>query len=78
MFGNNSSKILESVRFTLRARIKGRSTNLALYHSYTDDHISEPHMGYANCWAAPKLSEPVADPRLLEWDIDSKNFSFRD
>lgn len=78
MFGNKSSKTLESVSFTLRARVKGRSTNLALHDSYTDDHISEPNMGYANCWPVPKLSEPVTDPRSLEWDIIYKRFSFRD
>ena len=76
-FGNRSSKTLERVTFTLRARIKGRSTNVAAYNSSYDDHISEPGFGYANCFAVPKLNEPVADPRSLEWDIEYKTVTFR-
>jgi len=78
LIGNLSSKKLEKATFSLRARVKGRSTNIAQYHSYSDDHISVYKEGFANCWAVPPLSEPVSDPRALEWDILSKTLVFGD
>jgi hypothetical protein len=77
LVGNKSSKVLEKVTFRLEAREKGRSTDLARYHSYSDDHIMEPGTGYQLCWAVPELTTRVADPRALIWTIDSKQFQFR-
>src|SRR5580700_3784010 len=45
LVGNRSSKNLSQVTFRLSARRKGRSTDLAEYHSYTDDHIILPDNG---------------------------------
>ena len=85
---NGSDKTLERVEFTLPARAKGRSTNLAKYHSYFDDHIIEPQTGFANCWAVP-LEKSMFDDlipeqsrksyaRELEWSILYKTMHFRD
>lgn len=75
---NNSSKVLERTTFRLEARFKDRSTNLVRYHSYEDDHISLPKMGYSQCWKVPELTEKVDDPRTLEWSIASSTFHLRD
>jgi len=78
LVGNASSRTVASVSFTLAAREKGRSTNIAEYHSYSDDHILTPRTGWSNCWAVPKLSEQVAKPRDLEWSILYKDVRFQD
>jgi hypothetical protein len=75
---NDSSKILERTTFTLAARFKDRSTDIAKYHSFEDDHISQPKFGYSNCWSVPEFTQPVADPRVLDWSIKHKTFYFRD
>jgi hypothetical protein len=78
IIGNNSDRTLERVTFTLSARQPDRSSDLAEYSSYEDDHISPSKQGYGGCWSAPKLKEPVADPRMLEWSIKYKTLHFRD
>ena len=78
LVGNASGKVLERVDFRLAARVKGRSTNIARYHNYTDDHIIQPKKGYSLCWAVPPLEESVSDPRRLEWSIADKTFRFQD
>jgi hypothetical protein len=78
LIGNKSTRTLERATFTLSARVKGRSTDLARYHSYDDDHISGPNEGFANCWASPELIEKVADVRSLEWTINSRSMRFRE
>lgn len=75
---NGSGKTLERTTFTLAARFKDRSTDIARYTSLVDDHINAPNNGYSNCWSVPPLSEPVADARVLNWSIASKRFVFRD
>jgi hypothetical protein len=74
--GNSSARTLERVTFTLSAREPGRSSELAEYNSYEDDHISSPKQGYGGCWSAPKLRE-AADPRTLQWSIAYKTFYFK-
>lgn len=78
MIGNSSEKTVERVTFTLAARVKGRSTNLAEYHSYSDDRIIEAKTGWAQCWAVPKLRETVKDPRALDWGIEYKTIKLKD
>jgi hypothetical protein len=77
LIGNTSTRTLERATFTLSARIKGRSTDLARYHSYEDDHIIGPNAASANCWAVPELIEKVADVRSLEWTINFRSVHFR-
>jgi hypothetical protein len=78
IIGNGSGRTLQHTTFSLSARQPGRSSDLAEYNSYEDDHISPPKQGYGGCWIAPKLKEPVADPRTLEWSIKYKTLDFRD
>jgi hypothetical protein len=78
IIGNNSGRTLERVTFALSARQPSRSSDIAEYKSYEDDHISPPNQGYGGCWVAPKLSEPSADPRALQWSIKYKTLYFRD
>jgi hypothetical protein len=75
---NDSSKVLEKTTFTLAARVKDRSTDIVKYHSFEDDHISQPKFGYSNCWSVPEFTQPVADPRALDWSIRYKTYYFRD
>lgn len=76
--GNASGKIVEKVSFTLSANRPGRSSDLAKYHSYNDDHVIEPKKGYGNCWAVPELTEPVANPRELQWSIKYRSIYLKD
>ncbi|MDI3560011.1 hypothetical protein [Bradyrhizobium sp. Arg816] len=78
IIGNGSERTIEKVSFAFVARRPERSTDLARYHSYSDDHIIPPQKGYGICWAAPELSEKVDDVRTLEWTIGSKSITFRD
>lgn len=78
IIGNSSHRTLERAEFSLAARVKGRSTDIAKYNDYVDDHISPSKRGYGGCYAAPVLSEPVADLRDLDWSISSKKFKFAD
>jgi hypothetical protein len=75
---NSSQKTIEKVSFTLEARVKGRSTDIVDYHSYSDDHIIEPDTGWGQCWAVPKLKESVKDPRALDWSISYKRIDFKE
>jgi hypothetical protein len=74
-FTNNSGKTLNRVEFALEARTKGRSTNLAQYHSYTSDFITKPGESWGGCYALPKLRESV-DPKSVIWSIGSATYSF--
>jgi hypothetical protein len=78
IIGNSSGRTLERVTFALSARQPDRSSDLAEYNSYQDDHISPPKQGYGGCWSVPKLSESSADPRTLQWSIKYKTLYFRD
>jgi hypothetical protein len=78
IIGNSSGRTLERTTFSLSAHQPRRSSDLAEYNSYEEDHISPPNQGYGGCWSAPKLKEPVADPRTLEWSIRYKTLHFRD
>jgi hypothetical protein len=75
---NSSERTLEKTSFSLGARVKGRSTDLVEYQSYEDDHISKPKEGYSACYMVPKLTQPVPDPRELEWFVKYKTFYFAD
>ena len=75
---NGSERTLEKTSFSLGARIKGRSTDLVEYQSYEDDHINKPKEGYSACYMVPKLTQPVPNPRELEWFIRYKTFYFVD
>ncbi|MBM3528142.1 MAG: hypothetical protein FJX62_08620 [Alphaproteobacteria bacterium] len=75
---NNSVRTVDRVEFTLKANRSGRSSNMARYHSYSDDKIIKPTEGFGNCWAVPDLNETIADPRSLEWGILYKTIRFRD
>jgi hypothetical protein len=77
LVGNKSERAIEKVEFRLAARRKGRSTDLAKYHSYSDDHIIPPQQGYANCWRAPDLIE-AADSAALDWSIAYRHVRFQD
>jgi hypothetical protein len=76
--GNKSERTIEKVSFTFVARRPQRSSDLARFHSYDDDHIIPPQQGYGMCWAAPELSERIDDVRKLEWSIGYKSITFRD
>jgi len=78
IIGNGSGRTLQHVTFSLSARQPRRSSDLAEYNSYEDDHIIPPQQGYGGCLIAPKLKEPVADTRTLEWSIKFKTLDFRD
>ena len=78
IIGNSSGRTLERVTFSLSAQQPDRSSDLAEYNSYEDDHISPPKKGYGGCWSAPKLKDPVADARTLQWSIKYKRLNFRD
>lgn len=78
IIGNTSGRTLERATFSLSANLPGRSSDLAEYNSYEDDHISPPNQGYGGCWSAPKLKEPITDPRTLQWSIKYKTLHFRD
>jgi hypothetical protein len=75
---NDSSRTIERFSFTLEAKVKGRSTDLARYHSYNDDHITPPKSGISNCWSVPELTQSIANPRDLDWSINYKSVTFRD
>jgi hypothetical protein len=77
LIGNTSSKVVTKAEFTLEARVKGRSTNIVMYHRYMDDHVLEPEKGWANCWAVPTLSETVPEPRDLEWSVGTRDITFQ-
>ncbi len=77
IIGNASGRTIEKVTFTFVARYPDRSTDLAGFHSYGDDHIIPPNAGWGACWPLPALSEKVDDPRKLEWSIGSKSITFR-
>jgi hypothetical protein len=76
--GNSSGRTVERVTFSLSAHQQGRSSDLAEYNSYQDDHISPPKQGYGACWSPPKLREAIADPRMLQWSIKYETLYFRD
>jgi hypothetical protein len=78
IIGNSSGRTLERVTFSLSARQPDRSSDLAEYSLYEDDHISPPKQGYGACWSAPKLKEAVGNPRMLQWSIKYKTLYFRD
>jgi hypothetical protein len=42
LIGNSSGKVLEKTEFSLEARRKGRSSNVAQFYLYKDDHIIDP------------------------------------
>jgi hypothetical protein len=75
---NNSGRTIEKVSFALKANKPGYSSNLVKYDLYSSDKIIEPTDGFGTCWAVPELTEPVADPRPLEWGLLYKNIVFRD
>jgi hypothetical protein len=76
--GNASGRTVEKISFALSARRSGRSSDLAKYSSYEDDHLIEPGKGYGMCWSTPELTELVADPRQLEWSIKYKSIYFKE
>jgi hypothetical protein len=53
LVGNGSTNTVERVEFTLSAREKGRSTNLAKHHVYVEDAILPPSHGRSSCVRAP-------------------------
>jgi hypothetical protein len=69
---------VEKISFTLSARRTGRSSDLAKYNSYVDDHLIEPGKGYGMCWSTPELTEFVADPRELQWSIKYRSIYLKD
>jgi len=73
---NNSSKTIEEVSFSLEARRKSFTTNLATYASFTDDKIRKPGEGWGTCWAAPLRDEVKDNPRDLEWKVGTVHITF--
>jgi hypothetical protein len=59
IIGNASGRTIEKVTFTFAARYPGRSSDLANYNSYYDDHIIAPNEGWGGCYALPALSEKL-------------------
>jgi hypothetical protein len=76
--GNASGRSVAKVSFTFEARVKGRSTDIAKYHSRRDDHVIAPNQGYGLCWGVPEFTEAVADPRALTWTLKYKTIEFID
>jgi hypothetical protein len=70
--------VLEKVDFTLAARRKGHSTNLASYNTYSEDRIISPKKGYANCWSLPRFEEQISNPREMDWSVLYKTVRFKD
>lgn len=76
---NGSTRKIESVRFTLEARHKGYSSNIAYWDSYTDDRIRNPsNETSGTCWKAPLRSDTADDPKNLDWSISSVTYTFGD
>jgi len=73
---NKSSKTIDQVTFSLEARRKGYSTNLATYESHTQDKILKPGEGWGQCWRPPLKSEVKDDPRDLEWKATDVRITF--
>jgi hypothetical protein len=78
IIGNTSGRTLERATFSLSAHMPNRSSDLAQYNSYVDDHISPPNQGYGGCWTLPKFTESGLDPRALQWSVKDKSLQFRD
>lgn len=76
-FVNKSEKTIQKVSFSLSAKRKGRSTDLARYHDYADDNIIKPNDGAGQCWAVPPLSA-AAVIKELEWSINRIDFTLSD
>jgi hypothetical protein len=75
---NESGRTIEKVSVRLKATRSGRSTDLAKYHSYSDDKLIEPTEGWGTCWKVPPLEDTTLDPKTLQWGIAYKTISFRD
>jgi len=74
---NGSDRTIEKVSFDLVARYPGRSTNVAGFHYYSDDHVLKPLTGFGSCWKAPlddsHKNEPVAS---FEWSAKINYINF--
>lgn len=73
---NKTSKTIATTDVTLKARRKGRSSNLATYENLKSDTIIPPGYIDWSCWGAPLKSSVKDDPRELEWSVRTKKFSF--
>jgi hypothetical protein len=75
---NKSSATIKHTSFRLEARVPGRSTNIAAYDSYSDDHIIKPGESFTYCWRVPKLYEKVDDYSKLNWSFASQAYILAD
>jgi hypothetical protein len=71
---NGSDRTINSVTFTLEAKRKGYSGNIAAYNSYASDKIIPPHEAFAWCWKVPDLTDKTADPQSLQWSVSHSSF----
>ena len=78
-FVNNSDRTVNSVDFTIEARLKGRSSNVHSYNTIRDDHIMKPSEGFGQCYR-PTWSYEYKDSALnaaeLEWSIGMLTVNF--
>jgi hypothetical protein len=80
-FSNGSDRTIQRVTFRLKARLKGRSTNLASGNLYTDDYIRAPTEGTGLCYDPPLSpyhdeSARVTDKTELIWSVDYVHYTF--
>lgn len=75
-FSNKSGRTIDHVSFTLQAKVPGRSSNIADYHSYSSDTVIKPSEGFGHCYKLPKLSELVLDLKSLDWSLRYVTYTF--
>jgi hypothetical protein len=72
---NGSGKPIDEFRFSLAAKIKGRSSNVAAFNEYKDDHIIAPGLELLSCVRFPSFTTQfTGHPKELEWSISDKTF----
>lgn len=76
---NHSEKTIEKVYFTVKARKKGRSSDLTGSHHLTDDRIREPkkNEAFGQCWRIPLQADAKDNPRDLDWSINYIEYVFQ-
>lgn len=77
-FSNKSGRTIDHVSFSLQAKVRGRSSNIADYHSYSSDTIIKPGEGFGQCYRLPKMSELVLDLKSLDWSLSYVSYTFGD
>ena len=56
LIGNRSNNTIRRVNFKIEVRMRGRSTDLAKYHTYSSDKVLLHDEGWFQCWENPQES----------------------